>query len=70
MEMGSQGGEDLWQGSWRTWAGEAAAEEQADPHLHADKLGGTTGERDRQRNPGFQHGEIKPQNLTEKTCGG
>ena len=32
-------------------------------HLHADKLGGTTGERDRPRNPGFQLGEIKPQNL-------
>ena len=37
--------------------------EQAVPHLYADKSGGTTGERDRLLNPGFQHGEIKPQNL-------
>ena len=28
-----------------------------------DKLGGTTGEQERQHNPGFKHGEIKPQNL-------
>ena len=28
------------------------------PHLHGDKLGGTTGEQDRTRNSGFQHGEI------------
>ena len=32
-------------------------------HLCADKPGGTTGERDRLRNPGFQYEEIKPQNL-------
>ena len=31
------------------------------PHLYANKLGGTTVERDRPHNPGFQHGEIKPQ---------
>ena len=33
------------------------------PHLCADKLGGTTGEqdKDRPRNPGFQYREIKPQ---------
>ena len=37
--------------------------EQAVPHLHADKLGGTTGERDRPRNAGFQPGKSKPQNL-------
>ena len=37
------------------------------PHLHEDKPGGTNGERDRPHNPGFQHGEIKPQNLLLKT---
>ena len=41
--------------------------DQAVPHLHADKLGGTTRERDRPCNPGFQRGEIKPQNLRLKT---
>ena len=38
-------------------------QEQAVPHLCAEKQGGTTGEQDRLRNPGFQCGEIKPQNL-------
>ena len=33
------------------------------PTFPLDKPGGTTGDRDRQSNPGFQHGEIKPQNL-------
>ena len=33
------------------------------PHLRADKPRKTTGEWDRLRNPGFQHGERKPQNL-------
>ena len=36
------------------------------PHSCADKLGGTTGEGDRPNNPGFQGGEIKPQNLSLK----
>ena len=36
------------------------------PYLHADKLGGTTGERDRPHNPGFQYREIKPPNLRLK----
>ena len=40
------------------------------PHLHVDKPGGTTGEPDRPGNPGFQCREIKPQPLTENTCGG
>ena len=35
--------------------------EQAAPHLHVDKPGGTTGEQDRPHNLGFQLGEIKPQ---------
>ena len=33
------------------------------PHSHADKPGGTTREQDRLCNPGFQFGEIKPENL-------
>ena len=33
------------------------------PHSHADKLGGTTGKRDRPHDPVFQCGEIKPKNL-------
>ena len=62
------------QGSgWRTRVGQArwarlgwarrSLVNQAVPHLHVDKLGGTTGEYDRPLNPGFQHREIKPQNL-------
>ena len=38
-------------------------EDLAVPHLHVDKVGGTTGERDRPCNPEFQPREIKPQNL-------
>ena len=38
-------------------------EDQTIPHLYVDKLGGTTGKQDRPHNPGFQCGEIKPQNL-------
>ena len=37
--------------------------EQVVPHSHADKLGGTAKEQDRLSHPGFQRGEIKPQNL-------
>ena len=37
--------------------------DRAVPHLHAGKLGGTTGEQDRLCNPGFQRREIKLQNL-------
>ena len=37
--------------------------DQAVPHLHADKPGGTTGERDRPHNLGFHYGKIKLQNL-------
>ena len=33
------------------------------PHSHVDKLGGTTGKRDRPHDPVFQCGEIKPKNL-------
>ena len=33
------------------------------PHSSADKLGGTTEERDRQHSPGFQPKEVKPQNF-------
>ena len=44
--------------------------DQTIPHSCADKLGGTTGEQDRQHNPGFQHGEIKPQSLLIVGSGG
>ena len=51
VEMGSWRGEDWKQGSsWRN-------------SLHADKLGRTAGEQDRQHNLGFQCGKRKPQNL-------
>ena len=43
--MGSQGGEDSQQGS--NWAGGWVRQQLADqvvPHLHEDKMGGTTGE--------------------------
>ena len=44
---------------------------QVVPHLLVDKPGETTGERGRLSNPGFQHREIKPQNLwLKKTCEG
>ena len=47
------------------WGGLATRWQLVDrvvPHLRADKLGGTIGERDRLWNPGFQCGEIEPQN--------
>ena len=40
------------------------------PHLLVNKLGGTTGKRDRLHNPWFQHWEIQSKPLTVKTCGG
>ena len=46
------------------WRGLTARQWLADgavPHSSADKPGGTTGERDKPRNPGLQRGEIKPQ---------
>ena len=46
----------------RQWLENKVGEAAGIPHVHADKLGGTTGEGDRPHNPGFQHGEIKPQN--------
>ena len=58
-----------WQEGWR-WAagmertlGKGAARDQDIPHLHEYKLGGTVGEQDRPRDPGFQCGKLKPQNL-------
>ena len=44
--------------------------EQEIPHLNADKLGGTTGERHRPCNPGLQHWEIKPIKLQLKNLWG
>ena len=63
-ETGGQGREDVWQGSgWKNrWMRQWLAERVV-PHLRANKLGGTTGERDRLCNPGFQYRKIKPQNL-------
>ena len=46
----------------RQWLAEWAV-----PHLCMDKPGGTTRERDRLHSSGFQHREIKPQNLRLKT---
>ena len=62
--MGSRGGENSWQGAmgrtrWARWQ----LADRAVPHSHVDKPGGTTGEGDRLHIPGFQHGEMKPQNL-------
>ena len=62
--MGSQGGEDVHQGgSYRTGWVRQQLVDWAVPCLHADKLGGTTGEQDRWHNPWFQDGKIKPQIL-------
>ena len=60
VETGSWGGEDAQQGSsWRTrWTRWRLVV----PHLHVDKPEGTTGERFRPCNPGFQHRKRKPQN--------
>ena len=55
VEMVSQGGGD----SWTRWQ----LADKVVPHLPADKLGGTTGERDRLHNPGFWREKRKPQNL-------
>ena len=70
--MGNQGRENMWKGSgWRTrrarwqlvyWARQWLARREV-PYFHVDKQGGKTGEQDRPRNPGFQCGEIKPQNF-------
>ena len=43
--------------------GEAVAMEWEVPHSCVGEPRGTTGERDRPRNPEFQHRETKPQNL-------
>ena len=60
VETSSRGGEDY---GWRTgWRRQWLAD-QVDPHLPVDKLGGTTGERDRLHNPGFWREKRKPQNL-------
>ena len=43
--------------------GEVGAGRLVVPHVLVHKLGGITGEQDRPCNPGFQPGEIMPQNL-------
>ena len=72
VETDRQAKEDTWQGShWRIRQARWQLEDQVRwqlvdwvvPHLHVDKLGGTTGEPDRPHNLGFQLREIKPQNL-------
>ena len=61
IQTDRKGREDVQQvGSWRTgqtrwWLADCVV-----PPLCADKLGRTTGEQDRLRNPEFQCGEIKP----------
>ena len=45
----------------------ARLEDLAVPHSSADKLRGTTSERDKPHNPGFQYREIKIQSLWLKT---
>ena len=54
-----------WTAGVRRTAGKARQrlEEWEVPHLHVDKQGGATGERDRLSNPGTTCGEIRPQNL-------
>ena len=56
VETSSQGRERGCVARWRLV-------DQVVPHSFADKPGGTTGERNRLHSPGFQHREIKPQNL-------
>ena len=80
VEMGSRSGEDAQQGSSSCVlckaagrSGEAMAGRQAVPHLHADKLGGTTEDRDRPRHPGCRvqaQGNKTSKTLTEKNLWG
>ena len=50
--------------------GKARLANQVVPYLCADKPGRTTEGRDKPHNPGFQHKEIKPQNLWLLKLGG
>ena len=61
IQTGRRGrdGQPGWRGLMARWW----LAEQVVPHLCAHKQGGTTGERDRLCNAGFQSEEIKPQNL-------
>ena len=70
-EMGSQGGENVRQGSsWQTGQARWWLPDQTVPHSHVDKLGGTTGELDRPHNPGFQHRENEAlKSMAVKTSG-
>ena len=53
--MDSWGVEDIRQGSgWRMGQAGWWLADQAVPHLHVDKPGGTTGEQDRPHNPRFK----------------
>ena len=57
--MGTWGGEDTWQGS--SWQIRQLADWLV-PHLHVDKLGGTTGNIDHTTQDSSK-GKIKPQNF-------
>ena len=61
IQTSRRGRDGKW--GWRGLVARQWLEDQAVPYLHADKLGGTSGEQDRWCNPGFQCREIKPQNL-------
>ena len=70
IQIGRRGGDG--QLGWRGCLARQQLEDQAGktlaggpgvPHFCANKPGGTTGEQNRPYNPGFQHGEIKPQSL-------
>ena len=60
VHIGRKGGENAGQGcGLRTgWVRQWLAD-QVVPNLGVDKPGGTTGERERPHNPGFQYGEKK-----------
>ena len=57
------------QPGWKGLVARRWLEDQAVPHLRADKPEGTTGEWDRPHSPGLQHGEIKPQTSEWKNWG-
>ena len=63
VEMSSGGGEVVARWWMEDWVGQVAAGRPGGPTFACGLLGGTAGEQDKLHNPGFQHGEIKPQNL-------
>ena len=61
IQTGRRGGDR--QPGWRGLVARWQLADQAVLHLLADKLGGTTGEQGRPRNPWIERGEIKPESL-------